>query len=123
MITGFSSDSAPTFCAQRGLRLIGCSMNAIELSQSRARRGSPHALPEFEHALDVVVLLVAVERRLVVAFDSVEHGCDPRQPVHVRSDVAGDLELEPAVAVDPHDVFQRLGQTVAYPAAHVGLRA
>ena len=91
------------------------------LSHSRCSPGSAlHALPQLQHAVDAVVLLVAVQRAAVAAVDAVEHAGDAQQPLHVGVDVAGHLELEPAVAVGGDHLFQRLGQAVADTLALVG---
>ena len=91
-------------------------------AQARQARLGVHALPEREHAVDVVVLLVAVERGAVAAVDAVEHAGDARQPLDVGVDVAGDLELEPALAVGGDDLLERLGQAVADALGLVGAR-
>ena len=65
--------------------------------QPRQRRRLAHAPPQLGDALDAVVLLVAVERRQVVAGVAVEHGGDLGQAAQVRRDVAADLQLVVAV--------------------------
>ena len=80
--------------------------------QPLQRRRLAHAPPQLGDALDVVVLLVAVERRAVVAGVAVEHGGDAREAVEIGRDVAAHLQLVVAAAVVAHDLLERLRQPV-----------
>ena len=99
MITGLRDDSALHVARQRRLPLDRLLDEGDAAAQARQPRFRIHPLPQLDDAVDVVVLLVAVERCAVAAADAVEHARDARQAVDVGGDVAGHLELEPAVAV------------------------
>ena len=70
--------------------------------------------PQFDDALDVVVLLVAVEGRAVVAGAGVEHGGDAAEPLEIGRDVAADLQLVVAAAIVGHDLLEGLRQSVVH---------
>ena len=80
--------------------------------QPLQRRRLPHAAPQFGDALDRVVLLVAVERRPILAGAAVEHAGDAREPVEISGNVAAHLELVVAAAVVAHDLLERLRQAI-----------
>ena len=62
MMTGRERASGATLRASATWRLIGCSMKSVA-AHSRCSAGSASiALPQLDDRLDVVVLLVAVER-------------------------------------------------------------
>ncbi len=87
------------------------------LHQPSQCRRLPHRPPQLEHAVDVPVLLVAVEADHVRIGQPVEHRGDRRQPRHVGVHVTADLELEIAVTVDGDHLLQGLRQAVVDPFA------
>ena len=119
-MTGVSAERALTSRSSARLPLDRLLDEGDAGAQARQARLGVHPPPEREHALDVVVLLVAVEAAAVAAGDAVEHAGDPRQPLDVGLDVAGDLELEPALAVGGDHLLERLRQAVADALGRVG---
>ncbi len=90
--------------------------------QALQPRGFGHARPQLADAFYILVLLVAVQRRLVVADLAVQHRRDAREAVEVRRHVAADLELVEAAAIEARDLFQRLGQPVVHALAGLLVR-
>jgi len=82
--------------------------------QPRQPRLGAHRRPQGEHAVDVVVLLVGVERCGIGLRPALEHRRDRAQPRQVGRPVAAHLQLEPAMAVARHHVLERLGQPVGH---------
>ena len=80
-----------------------------------------HGAPEGEGAFGILILLIAVQRR-VVAMQPVQHGGDAAEPVHIRFQVAADLQLPIGVAIGGGDLLQRLGQAIAHALLLVGCR-
>jgi hypothetical protein len=78
---------------ERGLPLDRLLDEGDAPAQAREARLGVHPAPEREHALDVVVLLVAVETAAVAAVDAVEHGGDACEPLDVGLDVTATLSL------------------------------
>ena len=112
MITGRSRASGSTERDSATARLIGCSMNSVDCDEPGQRRRLLDLAPQLDDALDVVVLLVAVERGAVVARTGIEHGGDAAQPFEVGLDVAAHLQLVVAAAIVGDDLLQGLGQAV-----------
>ena len=79
-----------------------------------------HAPPQIEQRLDVVVLLVAVERGEIRLGARIEYRRDLAQPLQIGGHIAADLKLEIAVAVGGHHLFQRFRQSVADLAGMTG---
>ena len=82
------------------------------IDQARQRRRLAHAPPQLGDAFDIVILLVAVERRPIVAGRAIEHRRDAAEPIEIGGDVAADLELVVAAAIVARDLFERLRQAV-----------
>ncbi len=106
----------------RGLALDRLLDEYHAAAQLRQSRFGAHALPQRQHAAHVVVLLVAVQRGAVAAGYRVQHAGDAGQPVDVGVDVAGHLELEPALPVGGHHLVQRFGQAIVHAMGLVGAR-
>ena len=80
------------------------------------RRGGQRS-PELEHAVDRLVLLVAVEGDHVGARPAIEHCGDRLQTRDVGRHVTADLQLEVRVPIRRHHVFEGLGQSIVDPAS------
>ena len=121
MMTGLWVERPLTFCDSAACRLIGCSMNDT-LRHRRASRGSARIRCHSSITPSTsVVLLVAVERGAVAAFDPVEDRSDAPSRSMSAVDVAAHLELEPAVAVGLDHLLERFRQAVV-DARRPGLR-
>ena len=83
-------------------------------------RRSLHAPPQIEQRVEIVILLVAVERDMVGPGDAVQHGRDLDQPLQIGVDHAAHLELEKSVAIGRNHLFQRLRQAVGGGAGMAG---
>jgi hypothetical protein len=88
-------------------------------AQPRQPRLGLHRAPQGQGAIGVLVLLVAIQRR-VVGGAGVEHGRDAAQPLHVGAEVAAHLQLPEAVAVGGEHLLQRFRQTVIHALRLVG---
>ena len=97
-----------------GDRLLDEQDRRLEPRQPRLRADPA---PQVDDRVDVIELLVAVERREIGLRDAVEHRGDARQAIDVGIERARDLELEIAVAVGRDHLLQALRQAVVEPLA------
>ena len=117
MMTGRCRASGAMLRAECDLaldRLLDEERRRTELLQPRL---GLHRAPQLDGGLDVVVLLVAVERDVERAGDRVEDAGDLYQALDVGLPVAAHLELESALAVRGDHFVERLGQAVVDPRA------
>src|SRR4029434_10321243 len=76
-----------------------------------SRRGL-HTPPQIEQAIEIIKLLVAIQRDMVGPSDTIQHCRDLDEALQLGVDRAADLELEKSVAEDVNGLFQRFGQAV-----------
>ena len=71
-----------------------------------------HTPPQIEQGIEIVILLVAVERDVIGPGNAVKHCRDFGEAPQVGVRVAADLELEEGVAIGRNDLLQRFRETV-----------
>ena len=69
-------------------------------------------LPQFDHGVDVLELLVAIERDEIRLCDGIENCRDAGKALDVGVDAAADFELEIAVTVSRNCLLQTFRQSV-----------
>src|SRR5882672_7865841 len=78
--------------------------------------------PQFDDAIDVVELLVTVERGKIAADLFVENAGNVAKPLDIGIELTGNLELEIAVTVSGDRLLERFGQAVVQALARVEVR-
>ncbi len=107
----------------RACQRVGATDRLLDEDRARGQplegRGLVHAPPQRGNALDIVVLLVAIERGLVRRTRSIEHRRDAREPIEILIELAADFQLEVTMTIALDHLFERLGQTVVARGLHV----
>src|SRR5215470_6934470 len=82
----------------------------------------PDPAPQFEDGIDMLELLVSVQRGNIAADIFVENGGNVAQPLDIGIELTGNLELEIAVTVGGAHLLERFGQAVVQALAWVEVR-
>ena len=76
--------------------------------QARQLRRGLHPPPQIEQGIEIVILLVAVERHVIGLGYAVQHRRDLGKALQVGVRVAADLELEEGVAIGRNDLLAEI---------------